>query len=217
MDSNYLDRVTGRRKIIADHTPTVLGTIPSGHAPVSELYKYLLGTYLPTRYPTMFSLIQTKAQTQLHNKATNLTFPLHPPPSSPSEMLQILGETVEDDMFLLLRDKDDSGSEHRAVAFVCCHPSGFDPSGKLDKTLAGIHGPVPAYDKIGASMERYFARVEVGKGVRRVNVSVFFLSKFPPLLVISTSQGSLFPLPFSPTTIITTNKPRESQSQPQHH
>jgi hypothetical protein len=133
----------------------------------------------------MFSLIQTetpghKPQTQLRNKVTSLLVPVYPPPSNPSEMLQILGETVEDDMFLLLRDKDNGGGEHRAVAFVCCHPSGFDPSEKLGKTLAEIHGPVPAYDKIGASMERYFARLEVGKGVRRVNVSFIFANPFPP-------------------------------------
>ena len=199
MDSNYLERVIARRKIMTDHTPTVLGTISSGHAPVRELYIYLLGTYLPTRYPTMFSLIQTKTpehkpQTQFHNKVTNITSTLHPPPSSPSEMLQILGETVEDDMFLLLRDKD-NGGEHRAVAFVCCHPSGFDPSEKLGKTLAEIHGPVPSYDKIGASMERYFARVEVGKGVRRINVSSFL--SYPLLSHISPTTIPRKPPPLT--------------------
>ena len=77
-------------------------------------------------------------------------------------------------MFLLLQDGETEGGEHRAVAFVCCHPAGFDPSSKLGKRLAEIHGPVPAYEKIGASMERYFGRLEVGRGVKRVNVSFFF-------------------------------------------
>lgn len=89
-------------------------------------------------------------------------------------MLRILGETVEDDMFLLLQDDATQGGEHRAVAFMCCHPAGFDPSSKLDKRLAEIHGPVPAYEKIGASMERYFGRLEVGKEVKRMNVSLSF-------------------------------------------
>lgn len=87
-------------------------------------------------------------------------------------MLRILGETVEDDMFLLLQDDAAQGGEHRAVAFMCCHPAGFDPSSKLGKRLAEIHGPVPAYEKIGASMERYFGRLEVGKEVKRMNVSI---------------------------------------------
>ncbi|KAK3384892.1 hypothetical protein B0H63DRAFT_395002, partial [Podospora didyma] len=59
-----------------------------------------------------------------------------------------------------------------SVAFLCCRPAGFDPSEKLGKLLAAIHGPVPAYDKIGFSMERFFARTEVGRGAKRVNWSV---------------------------------------------
>ncbi|AEO67850.1 uncharacterized protein THITE_2116980 [Thermothielavioides terrestris NRRL 8126] len=162
MDSNYLDRVTARRALIAEHTSAVHGAIPSGHAPVAELYSYLLGTYLPARYPTMFELITSTdtatatTTTVFRNKVTHVDSPLHPPPRDPLEMLRLLGETVEDDMFLLLRD----GDEHRAVAFVCCHPSGFAPAAKLGRRLAEIHAPVPAYEKIGPSMERYFRRLE---------------------------------------------------------
>ncbi|KAK4241195.1 hypothetical protein C8A03DRAFT_12527 [Achaetomium macrosporum] len=182
MDSNYLSRVTARRQIVWKHTSAVHGAIPSGHAPIRELYSYLLGSYLPTRYPTMFELIpdvNSQKTTTFRNKVTRVDSPLHPAPSDPLEMLRILGETVEDDMFLLLRDPDSAsngngngGGEHRAVAFVCCHPSGFAPAGKLGKRLAEIHVPVPAYEKIGASMERYFARLEAGRGVKRMNWSI---------------------------------------------
>lgn len=214
MDSNYLDRVTARRQLIAEHASAVSGTTAAGHSPVRELYSYLLGTYLPTRYPTMFRLVQAQEaptndepRTLFHNKVTNLTWPLDPPPSSPSEMLKILGETVEDDMFLLVRDNAGTlgtdppaaggAGEHRAVAFVCCHPSGFDPAGKLGKRLAEIHAPVPAYDKIGASMERYFARLEVGRRAKRVNVGVFFFVScfFLPFFSLSTLFLFLFLLP----------------------
>ncbi|KAL2129106.1 hypothetical protein VTI74DRAFT_8223 [Chaetomium olivicolor] len=173
MDANYLSRVTARRQLIAEHTSAVHGVTPAGHASVRELYAYLLGNYLPARYPTMFELLPNpQTNTVLfHNKATGLTSPLSPPPSDPLEMLRILGETVEDDMFLLLRDAHGE-REHRSVAFVCCHPSGFEPAAKLGKRLVEIHGPVPAYEKIGASMERYFGRLEVGRGVKRVNWSV---------------------------------------------
>jgi hypothetical protein len=196
MDSNYLSRVRTRRRLIAEHASAVHGVIPSGHAPIRELYSYLLGTYLPTRYPTMFELIRnpdsptttttTTTTTIFRNKVTGIDSPLHPAPSDPLEMLRILGETVEDDMFLLLRDPAGDGNgncgEHRAVAFVCCHPSGFAPAEKLGKRLAGIHVPVPAYEKIGASMERYFARLEAGRAVKRMNVRVLF--RAPPLLIM---------------------------------
>ncbi|KAL2264162.1 hypothetical protein VTK26DRAFT_1280 [Humicola hyalothermophila] len=198
IDNNYLARVTDRRRILAEHSPTVLGVTPPGHAPIRELYAYLLGTYLPARYPGMFQLVHhddpgaTAARrsfsVSFRNRVTNLVSPLQPPPADPLEMLRILGETVEDDLFLLVRDtittsrssssddsdggngsNDQTGGEHRVVAFVCCHPSGFDPSEKLGKRLADVHGPVPSYERIGPSMERFFARLEAGKGVKRVN------------------------------------------------
>ncbi|KAJ4148961.1 hypothetical protein NW754_000397 [Fusarium falciforme] len=82
--------------------------------------------------------------------------------------LRALGETVEEDFFLLQQFPDG----HRSVAFMCCFPSGFDPSAKLGKTLQEIHAPVPSYDRIGGSMERFFGKLEVGKGVKRTNWSV---------------------------------------------
>ncbi len=177
IDNTYLSTITARRATIQSHTSTVLGAIPAGYAPLTELYTYLLGVYLPTRYPSMFALLRSpgpdnsNAEILFHNKVTNLQFPLHPTPSDPSVMLRVLGETVEDDLFLLLQDPEENGGEHRSVAVVCCHPSGFDPSTKLGKRLVEIHGPVPSYEKIGRSMERFFERLEVGRGVKRVNVS----------------------------------------------
>lgn len=86
----------------------------------------------------------------------------------------MLGETVEEDMFLLMGEPEG----HRAVAFLCCFPSGFDPSTKVGKLLREIHTPVPSYDKIGPSMERFFSKIEVGKNVKRTNVSSFFSPSF---------------------------------------
>ncbi|CAP65211.1 uncharacterized protein PODANS_5_4500 [Podospora anserina S mat+] len=165
MDKNYLDRVTARKAILASHPKVVKGYIPSGIAPIRELYAYLMATYLPTRYPTMFSL--SPDRTTLHNKITSCLSPVSPLDLPPDELLSTLATTIEDDIFLLLPDP--ATGLHRCVAFLCCHPSGFDPSTKLDQTLAGIHGPVPSYGKIGASMEKFFSKLEVGKPVKRVN------------------------------------------------
>ncbi|KAK4142894.1 uncharacterized protein C8A04DRAFT_12809 [Dichotomopilus funicola] len=210
MDCNYLDRVTGRRQLIDKHGSLLHGATPSGAAAVQELYTYLLGTYLPTRYPSMFTIKQEGVPgpelqpprtivTVFHNKVTDRTFPLSPPRFNPSEMLRILGETVEEDMFLLLRDQVQSGEgnspnkqEHRSVAFVCCHPAGFDPSEKLGMRLAEIHGPVPGYEKIGASMERYFARLEIGRSVKRVNWSI---QTHPNLYAPSSSGNHIYTHP----------------------
>lgn len=96
---------------------------------------------------------------------TGRTFP-STPPKDPETCLQILGETVEEDIFLL----KETETTHVCLAFTCCFPTGFDPSSKLGLGLTGIHGPVPSYEKIGPSMERFFRKLEVGKSVKRMNV-----------------------------------------------
>jgi len=150
---------------MAKNPDIVMGAIPEGASAVQELYSYLLTEYLPLRYPDMFFLSQDgKIFT---NHVTQRSWPCLPP-EDPLDAWKILGETIEDDLFLL-RETDEG---HQAVAFLCCFPAGFDPSSKLGKLLKDIHGPVPSYDKIGPSMERFFSRLEVGKSVRRNNVGV---------------------------------------------
>lgn len=164
MDRNYKDRVLERRGLITQHPSVVVGAIPRGKAAVDELYCYLVSDYLPSRFPTMFRL-EREGQV-FRNTITGASFPTTPP-DNPVQTLGYLGETVEDDMFLL----HETEKGHRSVAYVCCYCSGFDPSRKLDKLLAEIHEPVPGYHKIGPSMERFFGKVEVGRNVKRVNVS----------------------------------------------
>ncbi|KAJ4291421.1 hypothetical protein N0V88_006014 [Collariella sp. IMI 366227] len=193
MDANYLSRVIFRRQLLSKHTSAVHGILPAGHAAVLELYTYLLGTYLPARYPTMFELLtgNNGATVLFHNKITNHTSTISPPLSSPLDMLRILAETIEDDMFLLLRDDTKDGpatGEHRAVAFVCCHPAGFAPAKKLGKTLAEIHEPVPAYERIGASMEKYFGRLEMGKGPRFALAPGYEHKAFIPFSAVFSSS-----------------------------
>lgn len=139
-----------------------------------ELYTYLLRDHLPRRFPNMFTLSVDKST--FTNHATGRVLPTIVPTSSdPTEddalatqALRDLAETVEEDLFFLTK----TGETHQCVAFACCFPSGFDPSEKLGKGLGAIHAPVPSYDKIGPSMERFFSKMEAGKPVRRLNVSL---------------------------------------------
>lgn len=165
MDCNYKDHILDRRQLMKQHPDIVVGAIPQGKAAVKELYTYLMSDYLPKRYPTMFSLSDDGKT--FRNQVMETSFPTLPP-DDPIEALRTLGETIEDDVFLL----HETEKGHRSVAYVCCYCSGFDPSKKLDKLLDEIHAPVPSYDKIGPSMERFFSRVKVGKNAKRVNVSL---------------------------------------------
>ncbi|KAI5463553.1 hypothetical protein BGZ63DRAFT_381716 [Mariannaea sp. PMI_226] len=165
IDEDYLDRINMRRDLLAQLGSTVHGFVPGGEASVRELYTYLLVDYLPARFPSLFSISPDGAT--FTNTITGATFSTVPP-NDINQALRILGETVEEDLFLLQESPDGHGS----VAFVCCFPAGFDPSSKLGKTLAEIHKPVPSYEKIRTSMERFFGKLEVGKCVKRTNWSV---------------------------------------------
>jgi len=130
------------------------------------MYSYLMTRNLPERYPTVFSVSEGK----MHNSITGKTFPTTTSDTSDAAAaaaLRVLGETVEEDLFFLTQE----AAGHRCVAFICCFPSGFDPAQKLGLGLAAIHEPVPSYEKIGPSMERFFGKLEVGKPVCRLNVS----------------------------------------------
>ncbi|RFU80526.1 hypothetical protein TARUN_1645 [Trichoderma arundinaceum] len=165
IDTQYLDRVSLRRQLISQHGDMVHACLPAGVEAVRELHQFLLRDYLPTRFPTMFRLRDRGRR--FENLVTGRSFSTAVP-EDPEAALRVLGETVEEDMFLLLGEPEG----HRAVAFMCCFPSGFDPSTKVGKLLKEIHTPVPSYDKIGPSMERFFSKIEVGKSVKRTNWSM---------------------------------------------
>ncbi|KJZ80086.1 hypothetical protein HIM_00800 [Hirsutella minnesotensis 3608] len=172
IDKNYLQRVSLRRDLIRQHGSRVHGCVPGGEDAVRELYGFLMGSYLPTRYPTMFKLSGDRKHVE--NSATKLTYP-SVASSDLCAALRTLGESVEDDMFLLR----ETPQGHESVAVVCCFAAGFDPATKLGKLLKDIHGPVPSYEKIGPSMERFFGKLQVGKSVKRLNWTVQPHSRLP--------------------------------------
>ncbi|KAH8197619.1 hypothetical protein TruAng_008203 [Truncatella angustata] len=176
IDHNYLERLEIRQETLRNHAEKTLGCLPVGTAAVQEVYSYLLDSYLPVRYPLMFM----KDEKKFFNRVTNTAFPLVPP-ADPVEALRLMAANVEDDMFILQQEPQG----HRCIAAMCTSPSGFDPSQKLGKLLKDIHAPVPAYDKIGPSMEKYFSRVEVGKNAVRNNWSV---TTTPDLFNVATNH-----------------------------
>ncbi|RMD41533.1 hypothetical protein DV735_g3621, partial [Chaetothyriales sp. CBS 134920] len=192
MDKTYPSRIAYRRTILQNHLEDVCAMANEAViAPaIRELYTFLLGTYLPVRFPRMFQLHQVDYETgrtyMLENLVTKEVYPAFPiPPTTKAlVLLQTLGKTVDEDFFFLLpsdpaqpppassasEDKEASPTKYHLHAFVCCCPSGFSPRAKLGLPLATVHEPVPGYSSIiEGSMDRYFAKLPVGKYVRRAN------------------------------------------------
>lgn len=173
IDRDYLARIEERRRLLRIHGTRLHTCLPSGEAAVHELYCFLMKDYLPRRYPTIFTL--DSDDKTLHNAVTEKSHPTVPRSGDMEAALRVLGETVEEDMFLL----HETPEGHFSDAFICCFAAGFDPSKKVGRLLREIHAPVPSYEKIGSSMEKFFSRLAVGRNVKRMNVSLP-TNRFPP-------------------------------------
>ncbi|KAB8241859.1 hypothetical protein BDV35DRAFT_384531 [Aspergillus flavus] len=200
MDKTYKDRLAIRSSLLQKHPDVVIGinneTDPRIYAAIRELYIFVVGTYLPTRYPRMFRLTSqpsdnnkktgTETKTILESMVTGAKIPLHfdePEPGSKTgrKELETLGTLVDEEFLILLPESSptDSSSnqgeseKYILEAYTTFFPSGFDTRKKLGLRLASIHTPVPGYkEKLERSMDRFFARVEVGQFVQRVNWSI---------------------------------------------
>ncbi|KAI1979425.1 hypothetical protein LOZ51_004200 [Ophidiomyces ophidiicola] len=197
MDNTYKDRIELRRQLVKDQYGVVLGVNkskggeeePRVRAAVAELYAFVMGTYLPTRYPTMFRLLEADlamGKTMfVQNQVTREMLPTTLNPGRPTiSALETLAKNVDEEMLLLLprvknpekKSQDITTSSTNEVdkyileAYSTCFPSGFDTRTKLGRQLNEIHQPVPGYkEKLEKSMDRFFHKLEVGKFVKRVN------------------------------------------------
>lgn len=180
MDRTYAGRIQYRKRIIKESGDICIGVNDEGRIrpAIVELYSYLLGHYLPKRYPSMFKLhyahFETGDQFMFENLVTKQIFPVNPATVTTTQtLLSTLGQTVDEDFLFLLPEGDFEDAKYKLEAYVCICPSGWNPPDKLGKRLATIHGPVPGYkDKLEGSMDRYFKSLEAGKYVKRSNWSI---------------------------------------------
>ncbi|PLB52842.1 hypothetical protein P170DRAFT_444739 [Aspergillus steynii IBT 23096] len=195
MDKTYKDRLALRANLLRQYPDVVIAINdpkdPCVLAAINELYTFVVGSYLPTRYPRMFRLIQiSEKRTVLESLVTGQQAPLDWTDNAPNgrKQLEILGSLVDEDFLILLPESsastpkqdehadqgpDEQEPKYVLRAYTACFPSGFNPAEKIGLRLASIHDPVPGYkEKLERSMDRFFARVEVGKFVQRVNWSV---------------------------------------------
>ncbi|KAL1957911.1 hypothetical protein VTO42DRAFT_5303 [Malbranchea cinnamomea] len=116
MDNTYKDRITYRRALLKEHHDIVVGvrnedTDPRVRAAVGELYRFVMGTYLPTRYPQMFRLVvasfdDTGKTNMLQNLVTGEILPTELSLNRPaSTALETLAKTVDEDMLILLPEQ----------------------------------------------------------------------------------------------------------------
>jgi len=215
MDNTYLSRVKLRRQLMDDHPEATLACNDVAGPAALELYDWLVGTYLPKRFPTCFSLVKqgteaeskhdsanpTQQPTHLLNRITSEHIPLRC--THPLTALRTLSSHIDTDFLILLPKHDEPKTAdtttpqhppYHLQAFATTFPSGFSTLSKLSLPLSAIHAPVPSYmPKLSLSMDRFFARLPLGSLARRANWTI---TTTPALFVQSgthmhsTSQSS---------------------------
>ncbi|EER26447.1 hypothetical protein CPC735_006190 [Coccidioides posadasii C735 delta SOWgp] len=126
MDNTYKERIDIRRQLLKDHYDVVLGVNknklgeedPRVRAAVGELYQFVLGNYLPTRYPKMFKLLEANFESGktmlVQNQITREMLPTTLSPGRPTIMaLETLAKTVDEEMLILLPEIKESNSENK--------------------------------------------------------------------------------------------------------
>lgn len=170
MDKNYLERIELRKQIMTQHPRSTLAADDCVKSAVDEFYTWLVGTYLPIRFPRMFQLHLTNQRSGFLRNLANDEMLSLTPETKPLDTLRVLGGLVDDDFLFLLPSEDGDG--YTLKGFVTCFPNGFDTARKLNLKLRDIHTSVPQYkQKLERSMDRFFDKLQVRRFIKRANVS----------------------------------------------
>lgn len=118
-----------------------------------ELYDWVLGTYLPRRYPGAFDLVGRRGEGEellfLRNGILGEEIPVRPQPGDVRDCLTLLGGNVDCEFCVMMpgngEERVEPGWEEEVAvvkryclrAYVLLFPSGFDTKEKMGKPLAG--------------------------------------------------------------------------------
>ncbi|KAI0379077.1 hypothetical protein F5Y04DRAFT_260333 [Hypomontagnella monticulosa] len=166
MDRGYLKRIEERLPLIREKPEFTIGTGEAVNPAIEELYDEIMIKYLPARFPTMFK-IRGKL---VENLATGTTYPFNTAGLTHAQMLAYTGENVEEDFYFMCPDAE---GQFRLQGYIACFPGGFLSPARVGESVREIHKPVPGYErKLGLSVDRYFARMQPGDFIGRMNWSL---------------------------------------------
>ena len=151
LESSYLRQIAERNAIIADQGHKVLQVLPGTELACKELMEMVV-QFLCARYPSHFALDGSVLVNKIRGQRYALGDPMH-----------VLTQNVPEDFAIMLPDD----GKYRLRAGVICASTGWNLAEKIGKGLPAIHAPVPDYERMQLSMDRFFARLAVDKPIQR--------------------------------------------------
>ncbi|KGO38939.1 Protein of unknown function DUF3445 [Penicillium expansum] len=153
LDNHYLKYHADKARRIKERGSKCCHTAPEAMDAAIELLEELC-TYLPERYPSMF----TKTATGITNKVTNETFNITQRPL-PEDPMATAARLVQDDLALMIERPD---GEYYLLAGAILLAGFWRLSDKFGMRLSEIHtsGDVPQYkSKLEKGMMNFFRRL----------------------------------------------------------
>ena len=161
IDEHFAGQLAERRRLLDQRREEVLSALPESAAGQAEVLELLLD-HLPQRFPAHYR----RTNGALAHLVTGERFDLAAWHAAP---LELAGRLVQEDLCLMQR----GGPAYRLVAAVLCFPSHWRLADKLGRPLEVIHEPVPGFaDGLAATVDRFFASLQVARPVWRVNWSL---------------------------------------------
>jgi hypothetical protein len=161
VDDRFALQLAERRRLLSERPADVLAGLPESLPGQRELLCLLL-EHLPARLPKHYR----RNEGRIANRTTGESFEIAAWAEAP---LALAGRLVQEDLCLLQRGE----AGYRLVAAVLCFPAHWRLSDKLGRPLDAIHGPVPGFgERLAATVDRFFASIQVARPVWRVNWSL---------------------------------------------
>jgi hypothetical protein len=158
---DFASQLERRRRLLDERHGEVFGALRESLAGQAETLRLLL-EHLLRHFPDAYA----DEGGEVVNRATDERFA---PAGFADRPLELAGRLVQEDLCLM----QESEAGYRLVAAVLCFPSRWRLRDKLGRPLDAIHEPVPGFDqRLAAPVGRFFARLDVGRPVWRVNWSL---------------------------------------------
>ena len=145
MDNTYLDRIAQRKELVTTRLHDVIGAGDSRVKPaINELYSWMLGVYLPQRFPTMFKLqphpSTTNSKSERHQTLKSLVtgdeYPVIPPEDQ-EVALKTVACIIDEECLLLLPATDGDG--YILGASIWVFQNGVRIAGRVGCRIRDIH------------------------------------------------------------------------------
>jgi hypothetical protein len=160
VDGDYARDLREKRRLLATERARVLGVLP-GSEPAQREVRELVARQLIENHPALVRVQGRRLDLLPLGEQLALD-------DASDSAIEGAARLVQEDLCIM--ERNDAGWCLTAAAV--CFPTRWDMPSKLGLPLATIHDPVPGYERVAASADRFFDVLAPGSVFRRANWSL---------------------------------------------